>query len=406
MRAIKKANGLIYDEAQREASRAGMGTTIVAAVVRGRELLLANVGDSRAYMLRHGKVAQATRDHSFVADQVRAGLLSIEEARVHPQRNVITRALGSRPDVKVDTYNGELQPGDSFLLCSDGLSEYVHEEDMQAVMRGSAPADAVRRLIALARERGGSDNITALIVQADTPAGVATTMPVVRADHQRTVSTAKRRMFPWLAAGVAATGLIGVAILATVLVVVPRLRSRAAGGPTDIPASPVASVSTGAPAESATATLAPTGIPTEEPVGLGFTLDSPGGGAEVPPGSVSFRWTWGGPAPDSLVEFVVNSDRGELCRAEPDAGSCEGTVRAGTQYEWWVEYRAGGFKTHESEHRSLTVAQPETEPPDPTITVTAAITGTTTADEFSATATTEGAGSGTESPEATPSDSD
>ena len=396
VRAIKKANSFIYEEAQRVASRAGMGTTIVAAVVRGRELLLANVGDSRAYMLRQGKVAQATRDHSFVADQVRAGLLTIDEARVHPQRNVITRALGSRPEVQVDTYNGEFQPGDSLLLCSDGLSEYVHEEDMLAVMPGSSAADAVKRLVAMARERGGSDNISALIVQADTPAGVATTMPVMRAASAAPTESQKRRQFPWLAAGVAAAGLVGIVILATVFVILPRLRSGASPAPTGVPAT--AEGVTVEATEVATEASMPTEAATEEAAGLGFTLDSPADGATVPAGLVEFRWGWGGPAPDAVVEFVVNSDQGELCRAEPDTGTCEGAVQEGVEYIWWVEYKAGGFNVDESDHRRLTVGPQAAE--TPTITVTVTLSSTTSANDASATEAADEGNATTDTPPA------
>jgi hypothetical protein len=286
-----------------------MGTTIVAAVVRGRELLLANVGDSRAYMLRQGKVAQATRDHSFVADQVRAGLLTTEEARVHPQRNVITRALGSRPEVQVDTYNGELRSGDTLLLCSDGLSEYVHEEDMLAAMQGAAPAESVQQMIEMARERGGSDNITALVVQAEAPGDGATTVPAMSAATRQPSGTRPERRIPWLAVGVAAAGVIGLAILAIALFVYPRLGPRPAVQSTMLPSS----------TEEIEATVARTAEPTStapsatvEGASVGFALQQPADGAVVPAGQVEFRWEWGGPAPDGLVRVASSRVRDGL----------------------------------------------------------------------------------------------
>ena len=240
------------------------------------------------------------------------------------------------------------------------------------------------QLIATARERGGSDNITALIVQADMRAGEATTMPVMRPTNPMVAEPRKRRLFPWLAAGVVAAGFIGVAILVTVFVVLPRLRSRASPVPTDVPATAEAGDVALEATEVVTATLLATEAALDEAAGLGFTLDSPADGATVPAGSVEFRWRWGGPAPDAVVEFVVNSDQGELCRAEPDAGICEGVVQEGVDYEWWVEYEAGALNVYESDHRRITVA----------------LTSTTSANDASATEAADGGDSTTETPPA------
>lgn len=391
VRAIKKANEVIHGEAQRTPGRAGMGTTIVAAVVRGNDLLLANVGDSRGYLMRQGRVVQATRDHSFVADQVRAGLLTAEEARAHPQRNVITRALGSRPDVKVDAYGGELQPGDTLLLCSDGLSEYVREDDMLAAMEGVSPGDAVSRLIALARERGGSDNITALIVRAEAQPNAAAKTPMHRADREETGRSPPRRLFPWLAASVAALGLVGIAILAMAFVVLPRLRSAGRASPAEGPVPSEPAAATAGATSLAAGTQPPADSPPAGSGGLGFGLESPSDGAVIEAGMVVFRWEWGGAVPEEVVEFVVNSDQGELCRARGNRTSCEGTVRDVGDLEWWVEYQAGGFKTHESPHRRLviesgatgTFTPSSTLAPDPAAPITltsSAAPGTPTAD--------------------------
>lgn len=167
-RAIEKANRVIHQRAQEAVAQAGMGTTVVAAAARGVELVVANVGDSRAYLLRDGAFRQVTRDHSLVEEQVRAGILSRDEARTHPQRNVITRALGADTEVNVDTYGGTLTAGDGLLLCTDGLSEHLSDEEMGRIVRQSSPQEAIEGLIALARQRGGSDNITALLVKVAT----------------------------------------------------------------------------------------------------------------------------------------------------------------------------------------------------------------------------------------------
>ena len=195
----------------------------------------------------------------------------------------------------------------------------------------------------------------------------------------RTSPGAKMRSLPlWVWLVGAAAGIIGVAILATVFVVLPRLRSRPSPVLTDVPAT----VEVGAVAVEATkvvtATVSATEAALEEAGSLGFTLDSPADGATIPAGPVQFLWAWSGPAPDAAVEFAVNSDQGELCRAGPDAVTCEGVVQKGVDYEWWVEYVAGGLRAHESDHRLLQVAAAAggnslgdtwTRPPDGTVMV-------------------------------------
>ena len=161
--AIRQANAAIYRQAQR-AETAGMGSTVVAALVRGHELYIAHVGDSRAYLIRGQTIRQLTRDHSWVAEQVRAGLLSEEEARHHPQRNIVTRSLGSEPEVEIDLSREALSPGDAVLLCSDGLTDQVRDEEIGQIVAGSDPSEAANQLIELASQRGGSDDVTALVI--------------------------------------------------------------------------------------------------------------------------------------------------------------------------------------------------------------------------------------------------
>jgi serine/threonine protein phosphatase PrpC len=162
--AVLKANARIYEQAGARASQAGMGTTIVAAVARGEWLIIANVGDSRAYLVRNGIVQQLTHDHSWVAEQVTAGLLTDQQAQNHMYRNVVTRCLGHNPQIEVDTLEQVLEPGDAVLLCSDGLSNQVSEDELIRVIAQQAPPEAVAELIELANRYGGPDNITAILI--------------------------------------------------------------------------------------------------------------------------------------------------------------------------------------------------------------------------------------------------
>jgi serine/threonine protein phosphatase PrpC len=164
--ALRRANTAVYQMAQFDLQRAGMGTTTVAAVVRGPEVHIANVGDSRAYLLRDGELIQITKDHSFVQEQIDANIITPEEARTHPKRNVITRALGHKPDVQVDTFKGQLVAGDILLLCSDGLSGTVTDDDIRGVLGRLPPYEAIIELIDQANRYGGPDNVSAVLVQA------------------------------------------------------------------------------------------------------------------------------------------------------------------------------------------------------------------------------------------------
>jgi serine/threonine protein phosphatase PrpC len=216
VRAYKAANRSIYDEAQSDPSKTGMGTTLVAAVIVGSKVSVANVGDSRAYLVSQGRIAQITEDHSWVQEQIRAGLLTREQARLHPQRNVVTRALGSKPSVEVDLFEGQLAEGDALLLCSDGMSGLVEDWEIEAIAREQSPQDAVRSLVAKANERGGLDNITVLIVGArrDPPIGAKTIAATTLAP------AGQGRSFPLLPV------LLGVAVLALAVVgilFIPRL---------------------------------------------------------------------------------------------------------------------------------------------------------------------------------------
>src|SRR5215467_9714748 len=163
--AIETANDTIYNHAREHPELSGMGTTcVVAAVVDGR-VFVVNIGDSRAYLVRDGKMRQITRDHSWVAEQVRVGLLTEEQARNHSHRNVITRSLGTQPNVTADLFVETMHNGDRVLLCSDGLHGYVDEGEIEQVVTGDREPDAVvQALIDMANANGGPDNISATLV--------------------------------------------------------------------------------------------------------------------------------------------------------------------------------------------------------------------------------------------------
>jgi serine/threonine protein phosphatase PrpC len=164
---IQEANRRVYQRSNEDASYSGMGTTVTVALVdEAREIVtIGHVGDSRAYLIRDGRIEQLTEDHSLVAELMRDGRLSPEEAETHPQRSVITRALGTDPDVDVDSFSVEARPGDLFLLCSDGLTTMVSDEDiLDQLERSQEDLDsAARALVAAANRRGGEDNITIIL---------------------------------------------------------------------------------------------------------------------------------------------------------------------------------------------------------------------------------------------------
>lgn len=168
--AIREANQIILERGAEYEQLEGMGTTVTAAVVRGGILTVAHVGDSRAYILRRGSLEQITQDHSLVGEMVRRGRLTEEEAAVHPQRAVITRALGSAPQLDVDILRHTLEPGDILLLATDGLTGVLPDAMLASVLAHAADdkaplSDLCSRLIAQANVRGGPDNITVVVAK-------------------------------------------------------------------------------------------------------------------------------------------------------------------------------------------------------------------------------------------------
>jgi protein phosphatase len=162
--AIQAATYMIFGMAQNNPDQKGMGTTMSVLVLRGAYALTAQVGDSRVYLVRGGQASQLTEDHTLVAWQLKKGLISPEEARTSPQKNVITRAVGSRDYVQVDTRFLRIEPRDAFLLCSDGLYGYLEDGEIPAVMALGARTSA-ERFIEIANQRGGRDNITVLTTE-------------------------------------------------------------------------------------------------------------------------------------------------------------------------------------------------------------------------------------------------
>ena len=164
---VQEANRRVYQRQAADATASGMGTTMTAALVEGENVWIGHVGDSRAYRIRDGALEQLTEDHSLVAELVRSGKLSPEEAESHPQRSVVTRALGTDPDVDVDTFQIEAKPGDLFLLCSDGLTTMVDDStilDETARNRADLKA-AAKALVRAANRGGGEDNITVVFFE-------------------------------------------------------------------------------------------------------------------------------------------------------------------------------------------------------------------------------------------------
>ncbi len=189
--SIGLANRTIHDQAHSDSSLAGMGTTITAAAVDSEreEVVIAHVGDSRAYRLRDGIIQRLTRDHSLVEEMRRRGQITEEQAEDHPQRSIITRALGPEPEVEVDLQSVPAEPGDIFMLCSDGLTTMLADERIRVIIEEAASLDAATRaLVDEANVAGGRDNITVLLFQIEDPAD-----PIARTDGPTLISRTRNR---------------------------------------------------------------------------------------------------------------------------------------------------------------------------------------------------------------------
>lgn len=169
--AARKASAAVYDAAERDPRLRGMGTTMTALLYHDGRAHLCHAGDSRAYLLRDGALRQLTRDHSWIQEQVEAGVMTASEARSSRFRNVITRSIGYERDARVDLVTMDVAPGDCFLLCSDGLSNPIDASEIEAAMAQSWYRALPRSLVDLANQRGGDDNITVVVIYAANEAG-------------------------------------------------------------------------------------------------------------------------------------------------------------------------------------------------------------------------------------------
>jgi protein phosphatase len=321
--ALLAANQAIYERSHTEANLQGMGSTAVVALIVGRRLYVAHVADSRMYLIRNGAIQQLTVDHTWVQEAISAGLLTREEARKHPNRHVIRRYLGhnleSNPvDLTVQYAPGEtleqmernqgalLQPGDMLLLCSDGLTDLVEDDEILSLVTENEPQAATEQLVLLARKRGGFDNITVILLEVPQP-------PVLAAAPAAPTRLAATPPRPRRRRSVLAVGLVGLAavvgLLAVAAVVVVFFMNQgqlAASPPTEAPA---------AATEAA------------EPIEPEVTV-----GAALPPGDASATAT---PEPNpSPAVATVTAAPSEAASASPTAQpfitiNAEAAVRAG-----------------------------------------------------------------------------
>jgi len=273
--AFAEANCAVYDQAKGQQEPNRMGTTLVAAAIRGQELTVANVGDSRAYLIHNDQINQISRDHSVVARLVAEGIITPEQAEIHPRRHVISRSIGGQPQIETDIFTETFLPGDCLLLCSDGLTEHVSDAEILAVMQSQDPEAGVQRLVDLANQSGGSDNITVLTVHAlrGRKSQMLATKPLPET-KKRGVS--RRPAWPWIGVVVAAlllsvAGLIGgiFLILNPTPTPTPTATATAASTPmpTTTPTSPPLPTSTllKSSPEPPTATPLPTATDTQQP---------------------------------------------------------------------------------------------------------------------------------------------
>jgi protein phosphatase len=225
VRAVEAANAEVWQHTRSRPDLEGMGTTCTALAVRGDEAVIAHVGDSRAFLVRGGRIRQLTTDHSLVAQLVANGQLSPEAARVDPRRNVVTRSVGIAPALEVDLarLDGPLRAGDTLLLCSDGLHGQVGEGDLARLAAGESLERAARQLVDLANQRGGPDNITVALLRVEEPAPVERgAARSARGAAPAGRGTARRRTLQLLIVALAA---LAIAVLGLAVVVSGMMRA-------------------------------------------------------------------------------------------------------------------------------------------------------------------------------------
>jgi serine/threonine protein phosphatase PrpC len=165
--AVQAANRYVFLVSRSVAARKGMGTTMTAMVLLQNKAYFAQVGDSRAYRLRGDELTQITEDHTYMHEMIRMGVLTPEQAAVHPQKHVITRAIGIDEQVQCDVYEFEIHEGDTYFLCSDGVLNHVEDDQIQQILTSNGPAAAAWKMVGAALLGGGSDNTTAIVVKVD-----------------------------------------------------------------------------------------------------------------------------------------------------------------------------------------------------------------------------------------------
>jgi len=228
---IQEANRRVHERSSSDPATSGMGTTMTVAMVEEDGIVIGHVGDSRAYLVRNGRIEQLTEDHSLVNELLKSGKLSREEADTHPQRSVITRAVGTDPDVDVDSFTVDAVEGDVFLICSDGLTDMIHDEEILAIVdRDHDDLDrAAKLLVAAANRGGGEDNITVVAFRiagdGNLDAGDTATMEAIvfpDADEDTKENVASNRLLqtqiPPQRARLVLLGLFLVAVLVSLLV--------------------------------------------------------------------------------------------------------------------------------------------------------------------------------------------
>ena len=216
--AFRAANEHIYQQGAAQGSDQLMGTTLVAGVIRRSLLTIGNVGDSRAYLIRGGRAQQVSRDHSVVAEQVKAGLISADEARISRNRNVITRAVGHQPRVEVDIFDVPLLPEDTVLLVSDGLYQVVEDQEFAEMALAGTPTEAAEALVRVASERQSNDNASAVVVHFMRAAAGQTA--AIGSDLFTTAELPTREMEPVGGGRGAARWLVALGVIAALVVAV------------------------------------------------------------------------------------------------------------------------------------------------------------------------------------------
>jgi PPM family protein phosphatase len=359
--AIKEANRRIHHNATTNSERSGMGTTLTAAVLRGREVTVANVGDSRVYLIRGGQATQISQDHTLVAERLQSGILTAEEARRHPQRHVVTRSLGHLRDVQVDIFPPQpVGMGDVLLLCTDGLSEMVQDTEMAAsVSQSHDSATAVRQLVETARSRGAPDNVTVLIVAIGRPGAYG--------------RIGVRGAIRLVAVEVAIAALAIVAAIAFILTRAAGTQAPGLAMPeTTAPVHTRATLSAQLPPESPLAT------PAAQPVATVVRLPSPGVAsvraatpvatpmpAPIPLGPVdgtvlsageltAFEWKWEGDFQDNWGFEVLVWQEGESPQAARDARETRKEVTVmGSTYRTEIDLHGAASVRHHGQGNYL-----------------------------------------------------